>query len=172
MQDALIVIDMQNDFITGPLGTPEARAILPGVCARVAQYRAAGKPVYFTLDTHWADYLTTQEGQNLPVPHCLRGSEGWQVADGLGADAAHCVEKPVFGAVQLPALVREKGWQSVELVGVCTDICVVSNALLLKSHLPALRVGVNPALCAGVTPQSHAAALQTMAACQVQLLAE
>ena len=173
--DYLIVIDMQNDFVDGALGTPEAQAIVDAVAARARDFKGT---VAFTLDTHGQDYLSTQEGRNLPVVHCVKGTHGWQLAPALEAVRrernARTFEKPTFGSAALAAwLVQENGREpigSVELCGLCTDICVVSNALLVKASLPEVPIRVNPSLCAGVTPESHAAALATMRSCQVDLL--
>lgn len=171
----LIVIDMQNDFVTGALGTPEAQAIVPDVARRAREFDGT---VLFTKDTHAENYLETQEGRNLPVAHCIRGTEGWQLVPELDAvraarDAA-VFEKPTFGSVELAWwLAQENDAEpigSIELAGVCTDICVISNALLIKAHFPEVLVRVNPALCAGVTPQAHEAALATMRSCQVELI--
>ena len=160
MSYALVVVDMQNDFVSGSLGTPQARAILPGVERRVRQAQADEDcaQILFTLDTHGEDYLQTQEGRNLPVPHCQRGSQGWALAGQLASLAqgkARLLEKGAFGSTALPNALLP-GLRHVELLGVCTDICVISNALLLKAHLPELPLVVNAALCAGVTPERHA----------------
>ena len=173
----LIVVDMQNDFIDGSLGTAEAVAIVPAVAARIREARAAGETVIATLDTHAENYLETAEGRKLPVPHCIRGTEGWQlapaVAEALG-DGVTLVEKPTFGSVRLPEVVREAAGGAdvlrIELLGLCTDICVVSNALLLKASFPEADMAVNRACCAGVTPEKHAAALETMASCQIEVI--
>ncbi len=172
----LIVVDMQNDFITDALGTPEARAILPAVTARIRECRAEGWTLIATLDTHGEDYMQTSEGAKLPVPHCIRGTSGWQlhpeVADALGD--ALIVEKPTFGSVKLPQIVADIAGNApdltIELIGVCTDICVVSNALLLKAHFPEATLQVKRDCCAGVTPAAHEAALSTMASCQIDLI--
>lgn len=161
----LIVIDMQNDFITGALGTPEAVKILPRVREKVAKYTAAGCPVLFTRDTHGEDYLATAEGRALPVRHCIRGSWGWQITDGLAPAGATVIDKPTFGWTHwnLPAP------EHIEIVGLCTDICVVSNALILKAMYPEADISVDAACCAGVTPESHLAALRTMQMCQIRV---
>ncbi len=174
MSYALVVVDMQNDFVSGSLGTPQARAILPGVERRVRQAQADEDcaQILFTLDTHGEDYLQTQEGRNLPVLHCQRGSQGWALAGQLASLAqgkAYLLEKGAFGSTALPNALLP-GLRHVELLGVCTDICVISNALLLKAHLPELPLVVNAALCAGVTPERHAQALAAMEACQIQIL--
>ena len=172
----LIVVDMQKDFIDGSLGTPEAQAIVPAAAERIRACRRAGYALIATLDTHGTDYMDTSEGRKLPVPHCVRGTEGWRlnpaIAEALG-DAA-LVEKPTFGSVRLPEIVSElaEGAQAlrIELMGLCTDICVVSNALLLKAHFPEAAIAVNAACCAGVTPQKHEAALETMRSCQIDII--
>ena len=171
MRDVLIVVDMQNDFIDGALGTPEARAIVPRVVEKV---RAFEGRVIFTRDTHGEDYLRTPEGRNLPVPHCLRGSRGWQIVAPLEALRTEpAVDKPAFGSPLLGEMLRAadaiEPIGSVTLVGVCTDICVISNALLVKACLPECPVIVDAACCAGVTPQSHETALAAMGACQIRI---
>ncbi len=173
----LLVIDMQNDFVDGALGTPEAQAIVAGVAAHA---RAFDGHVVFTRDTHGHNYLDTQEGKNLPVAHCVAGTPGWELAPAIAKVAdtlnAPVFDKPTFGSVDLAewlvARNAEAPIDSIELVGLCTDICVVSNALLIKAFLPEVPVAVNAALCAGVTPGSHEAALATMRSCQVQVLAQ
>ena len=171
----LIVVDMQNDFVDAALGTPEAVAVVPAVVDKIRSYRAAGGAVIATLDTHFENYLSTQEGSFLPVPHCIRGTPGWELAPAVREalpEDARIVEKPAFGSPELVRLVGEliEGKDAaVELVGLCTDICVVSNALLLKAAYPELPVSVDPACCAGVTPASHEAALTTMKMCQVHV---
>ena len=166
---ALVVIDMQNDFVTGSLGTPEAQAIVPFVRRKVAQYREAGLPIVFTRDTHGSDYLQTQEGSKLPVPHCIEGTDGWNLVEGLAADSDTVIDKPSFGFAgwsDLADILQDE----VEIVGLCTDICVVSNALVMKAQFPEMDVTVDASCCAGVTPASHQAALQTLRACQVNVV--
>lgn len=171
----LIVIDMQNDFVDGALGTPEAQAIADAV---VEEAKSFDGTVAFTLDTHGEDYLSSQEGANLPVPHCIKGTPGWQLIPALDSVAhernARIFEKPTFGSTDLAAWLQAENAtnpiESIELVGVCTDICVVSNALLIKAVLPEVPLVVDAALCAGVTPTAHEAALATMRSCQVQVL--
>ena len=174
MQNILLVIDMQNDFIDGALGTPEARAILPAVTAAIAdpQYTR----IYATLDTHGGNYSDTLEGRKLPVPHCSRGSAGWQlapaVAAALEARGYTAIEKPTFGSLQLAdAIARQaaSGQVQVTLCGLCTDICVASNALLLRAYCPDLPIRVLAAACAGTSPAAHAAALDTMRSCQIDV---
>lgn len=171
-QRYLIVIDMQNDFVTGALGTGEAKQIAQQVVRKV---KAFPGPVLFTQDTHKEDYLETQEGKLLPVKHCVRGTEGWELIPELEAirqqEAYPVFEKNSFGSLALAEFLKHKFQQkeleSVELVGLCTDICVVSNALLIKAYLPELPVWVDASCCAGVTPQKHEAALRTMESCQI-----
>jgi len=166
----LVVIDMQNDFIDGALGTAEAQAIVPALKARIEKARADGDTIIFTRDTHTGSYLETQEGQNLPVPHCIKDSQGWQIREELAPRANEILDKPSFGSLELAERVAGLKTKEVELVGLCTDICVISNALILKARLPELPVRVNAALCAGVTPESHRNALEAMKMCQVTVL--
>lgn len=171
----LIVVDMQNDFIDGALGTPEAQAIVENVVRKVQDFPGR---VIFTLDTHQPDYLQTQEGKNLPVEHCIEGTHGWQLADALEAIRAErdlpAYRKVTFSSVELAQdLARanaQEPIESIELVGLCTDICVVSNALMLKGFMPEVPISVDARCCAGVTPQAHEAALATMASCQVDII--
>ena len=166
----LVVVDMQNDFIGGALGTQEAQSILPAVRARIADARKEGEVVVFTRDTHGEEYLSTQEGKNLPVPHCIAGTAGHEIAAGLCLAGERVFDKPAFGSIELASYVKERGFAAVELVGVCTDICVISNALLIKAFCPEAEVCVRAGCCAGVTPQSHQTALAAMRACQVKIL--
>ena len=174
MKRFLIVVDMQKDFVDGALGTPEAVAIVPAVCERIRSFEGE---ILVTYDTHTADYLSTAEGQKLPVPHCIKGTPGWEldarVAAALAEKSYKAIEKPTFGSVQLPAVVTElAGGEdfALTLIGLCTDICVVSNALLLKANFPEKRIAVDTACCAGVTPDSHRAALTTMGMCQIDIV--
>ena len=172
----LIVVDMQKDFIDGALGTGEAQAIVPAACARIRECKDAGYTLIATLDTHEENYPETREGKYLPVPHCVRNTEGWrirpEVMDALGEDAVF-VEKPTFGSVRLPQIIRERsgedGPEAIELLGLCTDICVVSNAMLLKAAFPETDFTVRASCCAGVTPEKHEAALETMRSCQIDI---
>ena len=172
----LVAVDLQNDFIDGALGTKEAEAIVSAAAARIREWREAGADIFATLDTHEANYTETQEGKRLPVPHCIRGTEGWQLNPVIREALGECtlVEKPTFGSIRLPELIREKigdgKGATIELIGLCTDICVVSNALLLKAAFPETTVQVNAACCAGVTPEKHKAALETMASFQIDIL--
>ena len=172
----LVAVDLQRDFIDGALGTREAEAIVPTAAARIRELKDAGAEVYATLDTHGENYAETREGKRLPVPHCIRNTAGWELHPVIREALGDCtlVEKPAFGSVRLPELIREKGKtdgeMTIELLGLCTDICVVSNALLLKSAFPEAEIRVNSACCAGVTPEKHRAALETMASCQIDIL--
>ena len=171
MKKLLIVIDMQNDFIDGALGTPEALAIVPAVAEKLRAYPP--EAVVATMDTHGPDYLGTREGRFLPVEHCIRGTEGWQLRSELLPllRGARVYEKPTFGCLRLAKdLAKLPDLEEAELVGLCTDICVVSNALLLKAALPELDLRVDAACCAGVTPERHLAALETMRACQIEIV--
>lgn len=177
MKRILVVVDMQNDFVDGVLGTPEAVSVVGNVTEKIRSCAADPDGVILvTYDTHPETYMETSEGKHLPVPHCIKGTAGWElhpaVAAALAGVAYTPVEKPTFGSVALPALVAEaaRGEDfSVELVGLCTDICVVSNALLLKAHFPENPISVDAACCAGVTPESHRAALMTMKMCQIEV---
>ena len=169
MQDILIVVDMQNDFIDGALGTPEAVAIVPNVLKKIESF--SGK-IIFTRDTHQENYMQTQEGAKLPVPHCIENSFGWQIREGLeGHGEIAVLDKPTFGSRELGEMLLELEQQepigSICLIGLCTDICVISNALLAKAFLPEVPVSVDAACCAGVTPQSHLNALAAMKMCQI-----
>ena len=177
MMKALIVIDMQNDFIDGALGTKEAQAIVPNVKKKIEEYKSRGDEIIFTRDTHGENYLQTQEGKNLPVPHCIKGTKGWQldesVQTALEKKQHLAIEKPTFGSTELIGHIK-KNYNpqeiEIELIGLCTDICVVSNALLLKANFPETEVSVVASCCAGVTPDSHNAALTTMKMCQVNII--
>ena len=163
---ALIVVDMQNDFIDGSLGTKEAVAIVPKVKKKIADARAEGSEVIFTRDTHYDDYLQTNEGKHLPVVHCVEESKGWEISSELDASSSTIINKNTFGYT---------GWtdfdfEEVELVGLCTDICVVSNALIIKALFPEIKVSVDASCCAGVTPEAHEAALATMRSCQIEIV--
>lgn len=167
----LAIIDMQKDFIDGALGTKEAIAIVPKVAARLAQARADGETVVFTRDTHHADYLSTQEGQKLPVPHCLEGTDGWQIDAALAVEDAPVFDKPGFGSPAMIEYLRSlPALEGVEFIGLCTDICVITNAMMTKGALPEVPLSVRADCCAGVTPQSHETALQAMRMCQISIV--
>ena len=169
MKELFVVVDMQTDFVDGALGTAEAVAIVPAVEKAIQAAKARGAEVVFTQDTHGENYLETQEGRNLPVPHCIKGTDGWQVTPALRPYMEGCrvFEKPAFGSVELAQYAAAQGFERIELVGLCTDICVLSNAMLLKAALPEVPVSVDSSCCAGVTPESHANALAAMKMCQV-----
>lgn len=168
----LIVVDMQNDFIDGALGTKEAVAILPAVKSKIENFDGR---VIFTRDTHEEEYLSTQEGKNLPVEHCIKDTDGWQINAALEAlRKEEPVDKPTFGSVALGQLLKaydtyEEKIESITLIGLCTDICVISNAMLIKAFLPETPISVDAACCAGVTPESHERALDAMAVCQINI---
>ena len=172
MQEILVVVDMQNDFVTGPLGTPEARTILPKVTEKVKNFPGR---VLFTRDTHEENYLESREGKVLPVPHCIRGSRGWEICPELETlRKEEPVDKPTFGSTGLGEVLRAADQYGekigkITLAGVCTDICVISNALLLRAFLPEAEIAVDAACCAGVTPESHQTALRAMKACQITI---
>lgn len=173
MRKMLIVIDMQNDFIDAALGTKEAVAIVEEVKEKIRSFPS--EDVIATMDTHKENYMQTQEGKYLPVPHCIKGSDGWQIRPDIAAllTGAKIYEKPTFGSTALAADMKElseKEEIEIELVGLCTDICVVSNALLLKAMMPEVKISVDASCCAGVTPEKHLAALETMRSCQIQIL--
>lgn len=168
-KDLLVVVDMQKDFVTGALGTAEAQAILPEVSALAHGWQG---PVVFTRDTHGPDYMNTQEGRNLPVPHCIKGSEGWQIVEELQDLAAEApvFDKPTFGSTALAHYLATEKPDSITFCGVCTGICVISNALLAKAVLPETPVRVAASCCACVTPQSHQTALDAMKLCQIEMV--
>lgn len=172
MRKILIVVDMQKDFVDGALGTAEAVAIVPAVVEKIKEYKK--EDIFVTRDTHQKDYLSTQEGRNLPVEHCIEGTPGWEL-DSKVAEAvsgAAIVNKPTFGSTALVDMIKkiaEKEDISIELIGLCTDICVVSNALLLKAAMPEVEISVDASCCAGVTPEKHKAALETMRSCQIMV---
>lgn len=164
----LIVIDMQNDFIDGSLGTAEAQAIVDKVKAKINEYAVGGNEIIFTRDTHEENYLQTSEGKKLPVVHCVKGTPGWEIADGLYVDGAEIIDKPSFGWTGWSG----KSFSEIEITGLCTDICVVSNALILKAMFPETEITVDASCCAGVTPKTHKAALETMRMCQINIIGE
>lgn len=176
MKKLLIVVDMQNDFIDGSLGSKEAQAIVPNVVKKIKEWDG---DIICTLDTHGANYLETREGKYLPVEHCIAGTNGHdinnEVFDSLvfcNGSSANLLNKYTFGSTALPEIIRGSGVDYVELVGLCTDICVVSNAMLLKAHYPEMEIAVDASCCAGVTPESHQAALTTMKMCQINVIGE
>ena len=175
MRNLLIVIDMQNDFIDGALGTAEATAIVDNVVEKIKSYPR--EDVFATQDTHGEDYMDTHEGKNLPVVHCVEGSPGWELEENIGKliDKDHIFTKPTFGSTDLAEKIfeiyqAEADGIALEIVGLCTDICVVSNALLLKAKMPEVPIQVDSACCAGVTPDKHEAALETMRSCHINVV--
>lgn len=172
MKKLLVVIDLQNDFIDGCLGTKEAVAIVEHVEMKIRAYEESGQPVIFTRDTHYEDYLKTREGRALPVPHCIMGTQGWEICTELFSEEAAVIDKSTFGSLELAEMVVLLAPAEIELVGLCTDICVISNALILKARLPEAAIIVDAACCAGVTPQSHETALNAMKMCQIQVVNE
>lgn len=173
MRNILVVIDMQNDFIDAALGTKEACAIVPRVLDKMKEY--VPEDIYATRDTHPENYLETREGRYLPVAHCIEGSDGWQIRSEIEKLLLkdHIINKPTFGSEKLADLLEAENAKEeldVTFVGLCTDICVVSNALLLHARLPEINISVDSACCAGVTPEKHEAALETMRSCQVNVI--
>ena len=171
MKKYLIVVDMQNDFIDGALGTLEAVGIVDNVKRLVSSFDGE---VIFTRDTHGEDYMSTREGRYLPVPHCIQGTHGWQITSALNTDERIVFDKVTFGSVELSDYLASENArepiESVTLVGLCTDICVISNAMLIKARLPEIDVIVKASACAGVTPESHANALTAMKMCQINVV--
>lgn len=175
MKKVLIVVDMQKDFIDGALGTEEAQMIVENAVHKIESFDGL---VIATMDTHSTDYENTQEGRLLPVPHCIEGTDGWKLDEriqkALGERCYMTVTKPTFGSLELPerlkALVKTEEELTIEIIGLCTDICVVSNALSLKMNFPETEITVDSACCAGVTPEKHQAALETMRSCQINVI--
>ena len=173
MKKALIVVDMQNDFITGSLGTQEAIGIVENVKDKIRVAVKQNWQVYCTRDTHPKEYLNTREGKYLPVEHCIAGTFGQEIASEIQSvlpQNVRVIDKPTFGSVTLAEEMVAQGMEEIELVGLCTDICVLSNAILLKANLPEIPVAVDASCCAGVTPQSHQNALDAMKMCQIEIL--
>ena len=174
MQDVLLVVDMQNDFIDGALGSADAQAIVPKVAEKIKSFQGR---VLCTRDTHDQEYLKTQEGVRLPVPHCVRDTHGWKLHPEIeGCVHETPIDKPAFGSIAVGQLLRaaskEEPIRSVTLVGLCTDICVISNAFLLKAFLPESEIIVDASCCAGVSRESHQTALDAMRACQITIIGE
>lgn len=173
----VVVVDVQNDFVDGVLGSPEAVTAMKSIIDRLMQVRKEDF-VIFTRDTHGEHYLDTQEGKNLPVPHCIYRTEGWQIADFVDDIVLHeqrmYINKPIFGSYNLINAIADQidmtSVDEVELFGFCTDICVISNALMIKSAFPEVKVKVNAECCAGVTPAKHEAALEVMRSCQIEII--
>lgn len=171
MNKVLIVVDMQNDFIDGTLGTNEAQAIVPNVKKKIEEYKKSGNTVIFTRDTHDKDYLQTQEGKNLPVEHCIKDTDGWAISSELNTSDSLIIDKNTFGSVSLMTYISENYKDAeFEVIGLCTDICVISNALMLKAFLPEATITVDASCCAGVTVQSHKNALEAMKMCQIKII--
>lgn len=170
MKKILLVIDFQNDFIDGSLGTKEAQDIIGNVVKKIESYEEKNR--FATQDTHFEDYLSTQEGKNLPVLHCQKGTFGWEIRKEAQLGFAKIFEKNSFGSVELAQFVKVQDVDEVELIGICTDICVVSNALLIKAFAPEVKIKVDVSCCAGVTPESHLAAIETMKSCQIEMINE
>jgi len=167
----LIVVDMQNDFIDGSLGSEEAIAIVPNVKRKIEAYRKLGFPVIFTKDTHNENYLDTQEGKNLPVPHCIYNTNGWEITPQLDVQDSKVMNKPTFGSMELAQYIATQYPEAeIELVGLCTDICVISNALILKASFPETKITVDASCCAGVTSVSHKNSLEAMKMCQINIV--
>ena len=166
----LVVVDMQNDFIDGALGTKEATLIVPAVIDKIESYIRSGDLGIYTKDTHPENYLETSEGKKLPVPHCIKGTHGHDIPDTILRPGYPIFEKKTFGSVELVRYLKTLDLTSVELVGLCTDICVISNALLIKANFPEIPILVDAAACAGVTPTSHSEALNTMRLCQIDVV--
>ncbi len=170
MENILIVVDIQNDFVDGALGTKEAVAIIPNAVERIKAHQGA---IFVTFDTHGDYYMDSYEGKNLPVPHCIKGTDGHdlnsEILHALDGKDFICVEKPSFGSVELPEMIKERFGNDVkiELIGICTDICVISNALILKANFPESEISVVENCCAGVTPEKHNSAIETMRSCQI-----
>lgn len=167
--EVLVVVDMQNDFIDGALGTKEAVKIVPHVVEKIKAFNGS---VFYTRDTHKENYLSTQEGKNLPVSHCIEGSEGWKLAKAIeDTRQGEVIDKPTFGskdlAEKLVSIHEREGIERITLVGLCTDICVISNALVMKAFLPEIPIVVDAACCAGVNVESHWRAIEAMKVCQI-----
>lgn len=177
MNKLLVVVDMQNDFINGALGTKEAEEIVGNVVNKIKKYQRNGDSIIFTKDTHFDDYLETNEGKRLPVTHCIKGTDGWEISKEIqeicDLNNYRVYEKVTFGsselAKDLAAGVYDK-YSGIELIGICTDICVVSNTLLIKTFLPEKPISVDAACCAGITPESHRNALEVMKMCHIDIM--
>lgn len=167
-KNILVVVDMQKDFVDGVLGTEEAQKIVPAVADKI---RSFDGDIVFTMDTHSGIYLDTQEGKNLPVVHCVKDTEGWELYGEIKslAQGYRIFDKPAFGSVELANYIVGGNFADIEIVGLCTDICVISNAMLLKAFLPETLITVDSSCCAGVTPESHENALNAMRMCQINI---
>ncbi len=174
-QKVLIVVDMQNDFIDGALGSKEAASIVDHVAEKIREAEEHQDTIVFTQDTHDANYLSTEEGKNLPIPHCIRNTKGWEISDRLPLPKEYTIfHKETFGSSALSEfiakLARTKEDYVFEVIGLCTDICVLSNAVVVKTFFPNAHIVVDAACCAGVTPQSHDTALDAMKAIQIEII--
>lgn len=174
MKNILVVVDIQNDFVDGALGSKEALAIIDRACEKI---KAFDGDIFVTLDTHGEDYMNTQEGKKLPVPHCIKGTDGWRlnadIEKALEGKNVTIIEKPTFGSQKLAELISEKYKNealSVELIGICTDICVISNALTIRAHNTECEITVDSSCCAGVSPELHEAALTVMKSCLINVI--
>lgn len=171
MKRTLIVVDMQNDFIDGSLGTKEAQAIVPNVNKKIEEYQSRGDMIFFTRDTHDENYLDTYEGKNLPVKHCIKGTKGWEILDNLTVPNCRYIDKTTFGTFAWRNHTYIQNGE-IELCGLCSDICVVSNALILRAMFPNTVITVDASCCAGVTPEKHKAAMEVMKSCQINVIGE
>ena len=165
MKHILIVVDIQNDFVDGALGTAEAFAMVGNAAKKIKDFDG---DIFVTFDTHYENYMETAEGSKLPVPHCIKDTDGWQICDELKPYVKNCIDKITFGSVDLPSMIDD-GTDEVILCGLCTDICVISNAMILKAHYPELKITIDAACCAGVTRESHKIALDAMRAVQIEI---
>ncbi|MCL2151810.1 MAG: cysteine hydrolase [Oscillospiraceae bacterium] len=170
MKKVLVVIDMQNDFINGAIGSPAAQAIIPNVAQKIDEYKKSGNDIIFTRDTHERNYLETQEGKNLPVVHCLEGTPGWQIASGLNVEGCKIIDKPSFGSIELAEYLKNTDYDEIELVGLVSSICVISNALIIKAYLPEIKITVDASCTAGVTDEDYKASLVVMKMCHINVL--
>ena len=170
MKKLVAVIDMQNDFICGALSNSDTEKILPAVAEYVKRADEQGAEIVFTRDTHDENYAQTQEGRKLPVPHCVKNTKGWQIAEALSDYVQNVFDKYTFGSLLLAQYALDNQFDFIDLVGVCTDICVISNALLLKAFLPEAEINVVESCCAGVTPERHRNAIEAMRACQINII--
>jgi nicotinamidase-related amidase len=171
MKKVLIIVDMQNDFLTGSLANPYAQAIIPNIKKKIEEYKEFGHKVYFTKDTHRSNYLETNEGKHLPVEHCIAGTNGWEICDELDDKACWHIHKKTFGFPHWDEWIDDD-IESIEIVGTCTSICVVSNALILKATFREAEITVDASCCACVTPESHRHALEVMKLCHINVIGE
>lgn len=173
MKKVLIVVDMQNDFIDGALGSPEAQAIVPKVDAKIKEYVLRGDDVIYTRDTHYEDYLDTHEGKNLPIPHCIRDTKGWQISDNVYRQKfPYIIDKETFGYPSWRLIGSINHAEEIELVGLCTDICVIANAVNIQSIYSEKPITIDASCCAGTTPERHKATLEVMKSLQMNVINE